>query len=173
MFFLILLFFFRPFHPSVLWLPGITKIRGPFHVDGVRLSHPRPRAQAGRSRGAVQVRVRRPVGLAKRRVAGEQSGSPESRPEQAGAGHIHVRADLENRQKRIGRAPRRSRRSRRRGHVHQNRRHVGLLRDLSSPGRKYHRHHIADSVQVTYTYFSDCKMSIYFGTYLFYTDLVQ
>lgn len=163
---MLLFFLLCPSHPSVLRLPRIAKIRRPFHSDGVRLPDPRPRAQAGRSRGAVQVRVRRPAGLAERRVAGEQSGGPESRPEQAGAGHVHVRADLENRQKRFGRAARRSRRSRRRGHVHQNRRLVGLLRDLSSPGRKYHRHHVSDSVQVMPI--SVTKMSVYLLGYLLF-----
>lgn len=79
---------------SVFRFRGTAKVRGPLHADGVRLPDAGPRAQAGRPRGPVQVRVRRPAGLAEHRGAGQQSRRAESGPHQAGVGHLDVRPDL-------------------------------------------------------------------------------
>lgn len=134
---------------SVLWLPGTAEVRRSLHADDVRLPDTRPRAQTRRLRVADEVRVRRPARLAKHRDAGEQSGGPESRPQQAGAGHLHLRPDLEDRKRRQDRrAARQRRRSRRGGHVHQDGGSAGLLRDLPAPGRQHGGHFLPDVVQV-------------------------
>jgi len=58
---------------SVHRLSGITKIRGPLHANVVRFPHPGPRTTASRSRVAIEIRELQSAGLAKYRIASENS----------------------------------------------------------------------------------------------------
>jgi len=67
--FVIFSFFCLP--DSVFRFPGAAKVCGPLHAVDIRLPDSGPSAQTSRSRGALQVRVRRPPGLAEHRIAGQ------------------------------------------------------------------------------------------------------
>lgn len=99
---------------SVFRFPRTAKVRRPLHSDDVRFPHTGPRAQAGRPRVPVQVRVRRPSGVAKHRIASEQGDRPESGPYQVGRGPGHIRPHVENGQgqRQVRRAARERRRPR-------------------------------------------------------------